>query len=129
MPAYFIVDIDVTDPTAFEEYRKAVPATVEKYGGKFLVRGGRMEVVEGGWRPKRVVVTEFPNAAALRSANHHGHAGRRPRRDAGTARLLREEEHPTRVRDDPHGSDQRSLRMEQSDVRYRFVSDMSTLEG
>jgi uncharacterized protein (DUF1330 family) len=61
MPAYFIVDIDVTDPTAFDEYRKAVPATVEKYGGKFLVRGGRMEVVEGSWRPKRVVVTEFPS--------------------------------------------------------------------
>ena len=60
MPAYFIVDIDITDPTAFEEYRKAVPATVEKYGGKFLVRGGRLEVVEGSWRPKRVVVTEFP---------------------------------------------------------------------
>jgi uncharacterized protein (DUF1330 family) len=61
MPAYFIVDIDVTDPAAFEEYRKAVPATVEKYGGKFLVRGGRVEVVEGSWRPKRVVVTEFPS--------------------------------------------------------------------
>lgn len=61
MPAYFIVDIDVTDPTAFEEYRKAVPATVEKYGGKFLVRGGRLEVVEGSWRPKRVIVTEFPS--------------------------------------------------------------------
>ena len=61
MPAYFIVDIDVTDPAAFEEYRKAVPATVEKYGGKFLVRGGRLEVLEGSWRPKRVVVTEFPS--------------------------------------------------------------------
>jgi uncharacterized protein (DUF1330 family) len=61
MPAYFIVDIDVTDPTAFEEYRKAVPATVQKYGDKFLVRGGRMEVIEGSWRPKRVVVTEFPS--------------------------------------------------------------------
>ena len=61
MPAYFIVDIDITDPTAFEEYRKAVPATVEKYGGQFLVRGGRLEVVEGSWRPKRVVVTEFPS--------------------------------------------------------------------
>ncbi len=61
MPAYFIVDIDITDPTAFEEYRKAIPATVEKYGGQFLVRGGRLEVVEGSWRPKRVVVTEFPS--------------------------------------------------------------------
>jgi uncharacterized protein (DUF1330 family) len=61
MPASCIVDIDVTDPTVFEAYRKAVPATVEKYGGKFLVRGGRMEIVEGSWRPKRVVVTEFPS--------------------------------------------------------------------
>ena len=66
MPAYFIVDIDVTNPTAFEEHRKAVPATVEKYGGKFLVRGGRMEVVEGSWRPKRVVVTEFPSLEQAR---------------------------------------------------------------
>ena len=61
MPAYFIVDIEVTDPAAFEEYRKQVPATVEKYGGKFVVRGGRMEVLEGDWRPKRVVVLEFPS--------------------------------------------------------------------
>lgn len=59
MLAYLIVDLDVTDPAAFEEYRKAVPATVEQYGGKFLVRGGRLEVVEGSWRPTRVVVTEF----------------------------------------------------------------------
>ena len=61
MPAYFIVDIEITDPTAFEEYRKRVPATIEKYGGKPLVRDGRMEVLDGDWRPKRVVVTEFPS--------------------------------------------------------------------
>ena len=61
MPAYFIVDIEVTDPAAFEEYRKQVPATVEKYGGKFVVRGGQMEPIEGDWRPKRLVVTEFPS--------------------------------------------------------------------
>jgi uncharacterized protein (DUF1330 family) len=63
MPAYFIVDIEVTDPAAFEEYRKQVPATVEKYGGKFVVRGGQMEPIEGDWRPKRVVVLEFPSVA------------------------------------------------------------------
>ena len=61
MPAYVIVDIEVTDPAGFEEYRKQVPATVQKYGGRFLVRGGAMEVVEGDWRPKRVVVLEFPS--------------------------------------------------------------------
>ncbi|MBI3330435.1 MAG: DUF1330 domain-containing protein, partial [Nitrospinae bacterium] len=47
MPAYFIVDVDVTDGTGFEEYRKLVPATVEKYGGRFLVRGGPVEKLEG----------------------------------------------------------------------------------
>jgi len=61
MPAYVIVDIEVTDPAAFEEYRKQVPGTVQKYGGRFLVRGGGMEVIEGDWRPKRVVVLEFPS--------------------------------------------------------------------
>jgi len=47
MPAYFIVDNEVTDPTGFEEYRKQVPGTVEKYGGKFLVRGGQVQTQEG----------------------------------------------------------------------------------
>jgi len=49
----------VTDPAGFEEYRKQVPGTVEKYGGKFLVRGGQVQTLEGDWKPKRIVVTEF----------------------------------------------------------------------
>ncbi len=61
MPAYFIVDVEVTDPTGFEEYRKLVPGTVQKYGGRFLVRGGAVETLEGDWQPKRVVVLEFPS--------------------------------------------------------------------
>jgi len=61
MPAYFIVDVEVTDPVGFEEYRKLVPATVQKYGGRFLVRGGAAETLEGDWQPKRVVVLEFPS--------------------------------------------------------------------
>ena len=56
MPAYIIVDIEVTDPAAFEEYRKQVPATVQKYGGRFLVRGGAMEVLEGDSRGRLVLV-------------------------------------------------------------------------
>ena len=59
MAAYFIVDNEVTDPAGFEEYRQQVPGTVEKYGGKFLVRGGQMQTLEGDWKPKRIVVTEF----------------------------------------------------------------------
>ena len=61
MPAYFIVDVNVQDPAGFEEYRKRVPATVEKYGGKFLVRGGKFEKLEGSWQPTRVVLLEFPS--------------------------------------------------------------------
>ena len=63
MAAYFIVDVDVTDARGFEEYRTLVPATVEKYGGRFLVRGGAVEKLEGEWQPKRVVVLEFPSVA------------------------------------------------------------------
>ena len=66
MPAYFIVDNEVTDPAGFEEYRKQVPATLEKYGGKILVRGGQMQTLEGDWKPKRIVVAEFPSLEQAR---------------------------------------------------------------
>ena len=59
MVAYVIADIEVTDPEAFEEYRKLVPPLVAKYGGKYLVRGGNFEIVEGDWAPKRLTVLEF----------------------------------------------------------------------
>ena len=61
MAAYVIADVDVKDPAAFEEYRKAVPALIEKYGGKYIVRGGTHEILEGYWEPARLVVLEFPS--------------------------------------------------------------------
>ena len=61
MPAYVIADLEVTDPVGMEEYRKQVPATIAKYGGRYLVRGGQHETLEGNWHPKRVVVLEFPS--------------------------------------------------------------------
>ncbi len=61
MPAYFIVDLEVTDPAGFDEYRQLVPATIQQYGGRYLVRGGAVETLEGDWQPKRVVVLEFPS--------------------------------------------------------------------
>jgi uncharacterized protein (DUF1330 family) len=63
MSAYVIAEIDVVDPAAYEDYRKQVLAVVTQYGGKFLVRGGRVEPREGGWTPKRIVVVEFPSLA------------------------------------------------------------------
>ena len=59
MAAYMIAEVDVTDPKGFEEYRKLVPETIAKYKGKFLVRGGATETVEGNWSPKRLVMLEF----------------------------------------------------------------------
>jgi uncharacterized protein (DUF1330 family) len=61
MPAYFIVDLEVTDPAGFDEYRQLVPATIQQYGGRYVVRGGAVETLEGDWQPKRVVVLEFPS--------------------------------------------------------------------
>lgn len=61
MAAYFIVDVEVTDPVGYEEYRQLVPATIAQYGGRFLVRGGAVEQLEGDWQPGRVVVLEFPS--------------------------------------------------------------------
>lgn len=61
MSAYVIAEVDVADPAAYEDYRKQVPATVAKYGGRFIVRGGKVEPLEGGWTPKRIVLLEFPS--------------------------------------------------------------------
>jgi uncharacterized protein (DUF1330 family) len=61
MPAYVLGEIEVTDPAGYEDYRKQVLAVVTKYGGKFIVRGGRVEPLEGGWAPQRIVALEFPS--------------------------------------------------------------------
>ncbi len=60
MVAYVIVDIRVTNPAKFEEYKKLVPASVAAFGGKYVARGGRVQMLEGGWDPERLVILEFP---------------------------------------------------------------------
>lgn len=65
MPAYVIASIEVTDPVLYEDYRRQVAATIAAHGGRFLVRGGATRTLEGDWAPKRAVVLEFPDAAAL----------------------------------------------------------------
>ena len=66
MPAYFVVELEVTNMAAMAPYREAVGATLTQYGGRFLVRGGATELIEGGPEPKRVVILEFADAAAIR---------------------------------------------------------------
>ena len=62
MAAYVIVNIEVTDPVRYEEYKKRALATVTAHGGRYIARGGRAETLEGTWRPHRVVLLEFPSA-------------------------------------------------------------------
>jgi uncharacterized protein (DUF1330 family) len=59
MPAYMIVEIEVTDPVGYEEYKKLASDSIRARGGKYIVRGGKTEVMEGDWQPKRLVVLEF----------------------------------------------------------------------
>jgi len=66
MPAYVIVDIQIRDPAGYDEYRKVVGASLARYGGKFVVRGGTIDVLEGNWKPKRIVILEFDSAARAR---------------------------------------------------------------
>jgi uncharacterized protein (DUF1330 family) len=61
MAAYIVVQVDVKDPERYADYRAMVPATLAKYGGRFIVRGGKTETLEGSWSPKRFVVVEFPS--------------------------------------------------------------------
>lgn len=63
MAAYIIANIDVTNPTEYQDYVKVSGATVARYGGRFLVRGGRAEALEGQIQPKRLIVIEFDNAS------------------------------------------------------------------
>lgn len=66
MPAYFVVELDVANEAAMQPYRAAVGATLAQYGGRFLVRGGATELIEGAPAPKRIVILEFADSAAVR---------------------------------------------------------------
>jgi uncharacterized protein (DUF1330 family) len=66
MPAYLIVETDITDPEQYEHYKAASPGAVEAGGGRFVVRGGELAVLEGDWHPKRLVLLEFPDLETAR---------------------------------------------------------------
>ena len=61
MTAYVIVDVDVLDPERYEKYKALAPPAIVAHGGRYLARGGRTEVLEGAWSPKRAVILEFPS--------------------------------------------------------------------
>jgi uncharacterized protein (DUF1330 family) len=66
MPAYVIVETDVTEPEQYEQYKAASPAVIAAGGGRFLVRGGELVVLEGDWQPPRIVMLEFEDLEAAK---------------------------------------------------------------
>ena len=91
MAAYIIVEIEITDPAGFEEYRKQVPPTIEQHGGKYIVRGGPCETLEGDWKPKRIVVLQFDNmerAKAWHSSREYAEPRKLRHRTAKTRMIL-----------------------------------------
>jgi uncharacterized protein (DUF1330 family) len=67
MAAYIVVEVDVRDGERYEDYKRMVPPTLAQYGGRFVVRGGAAETLEGDRPPGRVVIVEFPSAERARA--------------------------------------------------------------
>ena len=90
MAAYVIVETDVTDPGQYERYKAAASEAVAAHGGRYLVRGSELAVLEGDWGPSRLVVLEFEDlAAARRWYDSEGYrAARRLREGAARLRLV-----------------------------------------
>ncbi len=66
MTAYIIADIQLTDPAAYDGYRPLAAASIARFGGRFIVRGGKLDLLEGEPQPERIVVIEFPDSETAR---------------------------------------------------------------
>jgi uncharacterized protein (DUF1330 family) len=90
MPAYVIVETELHDAEQYERYKAAAPASIEKYGGRYLARGGALEVLEGDWQPPRVVILEFDDLETAkrwyRSPEYQ--EAKQLREDAATMRMV-----------------------------------------
>ncbi len=90
MAAYVIADVKIEDPVQYEDYRKMVPATIAAFGGRFIARGGQTEVLEGEWRPNRVVIMEFESVERAKAwwASEEYRAARELRQRTSTGSLI-----------------------------------------
>jgi uncharacterized protein (DUF1330 family) len=61
MSAFVLVEVNIQDPVVYEEYKKLTPGSVVAYGGKFVIRGNPVQVMEGEWKYDRLVMLEFPS--------------------------------------------------------------------
>lgn len=88
--AYVLVDIEVTDPVAYDRYKALALPAVTQYGGTYIARGGATEVLEGDWKPNRIVVLEFPDVDAARrwyDSPEYG-AAKREREGAANGKII-----------------------------------------
>ena len=89
-PAYLIVDAKSTDPQAMQRYRDLAQVAVANFGGRYLVRGAPYEVIEGDWRPQRLVVVECPSMEKAKTFydSPEYHAARAVRADVSNFDML-----------------------------------------
>jgi uncharacterized protein (DUF1330 family) len=90
MPAYVIVETDITDPEQYERYKAASPGAVAAGGGRFVARGGELAVLEGYWEPSRIVILEFPDLDAAKAwyASEQYQAAKELREGAATLKMV-----------------------------------------
>jgi uncharacterized protein (DUF1330 family) len=90
MPAYVIIETDIHDAAQYERYEAASPGAIAAGGGRFIARGGELAVLEGDWRPRRLVVLEFENLGAAKSwyDSPNYHEARRLREGAATLHMV-----------------------------------------
>ena len=90
MSAYVVVQIEVHDREAFERYRSLVSPTIEAYGGRYLVRGGALENLEGDWHPSRLVILEFNSVERAKSwwASEEYRIPRKLRHKAASSQMI-----------------------------------------
>ena len=90
MTAYVIVDVNVTDPVRYAEYRDLATPTVEQYGGKYIARGGRTERLEGDWFPTRLVILQFESIEQAKQWLHSPEYGeaKRIRHETADSRMV-----------------------------------------
>ena len=88
--AYVIVDVQITDPLAYEAYKKLTPAAIAAYEGRFVVRGGEVQTVEGDWKPGRIVVLAFPSVSRANQwwNSEEYSAAKQIRQEAATTRMI-----------------------------------------
>ena len=90
MPAFVIIEVDITDQKKYDAYKQLTPATISAYGGKFVLRGNPVTVLEGEWNHERLVMLEFPTkekANAWYNSEGYQHA-KSVRKDAASANFL-----------------------------------------